>query len=250
MITFLSLGKYGRFGNQLFQIASTIGIATKNNHGFIFPYWKNYDHLERFGSDENIDIQSYFFNPLPNGVEGRMFLDRFIQWGYHDVKIHPDQNVSLSGHMQSEKYFLHCENLIKHFFTLKHELPQNDYCAIHIRLGDYDDNYHPIQKMDYYDMAMSYLPANTKYLVFSDDIKKAKTLFGNNVDYSEPKHYMEDFALMKSCKNFIIANSTYSWWAAWLSNSEDKKVFAPSKWFGPVANLNASDIYCANWTKI
>ena len=247
MITFLSLGRYGRLGNQFFQIASTIGIATKNNQRFGFPYWKNYDHAERFGSNEDIDIQKYFLNPLPTDIEGIRFEDCFIHWGYHDVRV--NTNVNLSGHMQSEKYFLHCPGLIKHYFTLKTELPKNDYCAIHIRLGDYDDHYHPIQKMDYYEQAMSLFPSGTKFLVFSDDIDKAKMLFGNNADYSENKHYMEDFALMKSCSNFITANSTFSWWAAWLAEGENK-ITMPRKWFGPVANLSSEDLICENWIVI
>ena len=78
MITFNELGRYGRFGNQMFQIASTIGLATKHGYEFGFPYWMNYDHRLRFGSKENIDIQFLFKHPLP--LAGETDCDRFIQW--------------------------------------------------------------------------------------------------------------------------------------------------------------------------
>src|ERR1044072_7384933 len=105
IVTYNQLGRYGRFANQLYQIAGTIGIARKNGFDFAFPEWKNYDHAERFHSQEDIDLQKYFVNPLPV-YNGPQLPDRFVDWGYHEIKL--TQSCSLSGHMQSIRYFEHC----------------------------------------------------------------------------------------------------------------------------------------------
>lgn len=263
-LTFNQLGRYGRLGNQMFQIASTIGIARKNGWNYAFPEWKNYDHLERFGTTEDINVQKYFANHLPVYC-GPKIEDKFVHWGYWPITLNGSYNISLVGHMQSEKYFLHCQDEIRHYFKMVDEYPNNDYCAIHVRLGDYDDSYHPRQKMDYYEAAMRRMPEGTTFRIFSDEINKAREMFpvsfngipiqftvGEGSTHEEWKqgNTMDEFKAMKACKHFIIGNSTYSWWAAWLSNQRGKKVIAPSKWFGAIAKLDARDIYCKNWEVI
>ena len=241
-ITFNDLGKYGRIGNQMFQIAGTIGVAVKNGYEFGFPHWMNYDHAHRFKFSEDIDIQKWFKNPLP--VSEPKHPDYNIKWGYHDVSI-PD-NVSLKGHFQSEKYFLHCQDLIRHYFEFKQK--DEDRCntiAIHIRFGDYGGDYHPICSAEYYERALAYFPLDYKVLVFSDEPEKAKNVFPSSYEFIEGNHSIHDLMLMTTCDNHIIANSTYSWWGAWLANS--KQVIAPRKWFGPACKAVADDIYCKEW---
>jgi hypothetical protein len=234
VVTFSNLGKYGRFGNTLFQIASTIGIAKRYGYEYGFPNWVIWDAYDRFQTTENINAFEYFVNPLPKCTQS--YPEHFVHWGYHEGQ--PD-NVDLVGHMQSEKYFSHCADEIKRLFTMKDEYPKNDYTAIHIRKGDYGDDYHPICRMDYYEKAMKVLPG--PYLVFSD----------GEVDEFDCEVYNSDtydaFKMMKSCKNHIIANSTYSWWAAWLAGGE---VVAPSKWFGSATDLETKDIYPEKWIVI
>src|SRR6185437_14949221 len=139
LITFSALGKYGRFGNMLFQIAGTVGLAIKNGYAYAFPPVINHDHKDRFGSTEDINLQKYFVHKLPQ--TSLQLPDFPIQWGYHPHLKVPD-NVSISGHLQSEKYFNHCRGLIWQIFTMVDEPEQNDSIAIHWRLGDYDDLYH------------------------------------------------------------------------------------------------------------
>lgn len=245
MITFAQLGRYGRLGNGMFQIASTIGIARRLGYQFAFPYWKNYDHKDRFGSAEDIDVQRHFLNPLPITDDPGKFPDYPIQWGYHGGYI-PD-NISLSGHMQSERYFKHCEQDIRHYFRFRKEFIQSDHCAIHVRLGDYDDAYHPRLGWEYYGKAMAEFPPDTKFLLFSDDVCTAKKIFPPHVSICTITDYIHDFKAMKSCKNFICGNSTYSWWASYLGEHPEKKVVMPSNWFGPAWGSNyknmAADIY-------
>lgn len=251
MITFAQLGKYGRLGNGMFQIASTIGIARRFGYQFAFPEWKNHDHKTRFGSEEDIDIQKYFLNPLPVTDDPGKFPDHSMQWGYRGGYI-PD-NVSLSGHMQSERYFKHCEQDIRHYFRMRAEFSQNDYCAIHVRLGDYDDNYHPRLGMEYYGKAMEQFPEDTRFLIFSDDRDAAREMFKKGFVFAG-ENYMQDFKMMRSCKSFIIGNSTFSWWPAWLGEHPEKKVIAPSNWFGPswgsCYKEMSKDIYAENWIVI
>lgn len=253
MITFLELGKLGRFGNSMFQLASTIGLATKHGYSFAFPYWENHDHKTRFGSNEDCDLQKYFVHPLPLIPEDYKPMQIVIQWGYHTNPI-PDW-VSLWGHMQSEKYFKHCAPLIRYYFEMKDPYPQNDWIAIHVRLGDYDDQYHPRMTLDYFKRAMALFPTGSKFLVFSDDVASASEMFKGVADvWIRPNaDYIDDFKFMQSCRHFITANSTYSWWAAWLGKAEDKKVIAPINWFGPSwPNYRemSKDIYPIDWIVI
>jgi hypothetical protein len=245
IVTFNMLGRYGRFCNGMFQIAGTIGIARKNRFDFAFPYWKNYWHAEAFGSTEDIDVQKYFVNPLPL-YEGPELPDRFVHWGYHEIDL--TQSVSLSGHLQSPKYFEHCLDEIKWYFRMADECP-NDYVAVHVRLGDYDNAYHPRLDPSYYKPAMDIFNGE-KFLIFSDDLDKAREMFGDGVEYSQG-NYIEDFRRMKTCRHFIIGNSSYSAMAALLGEARDKKVVAPDPWFGPsYTNITGKDIYADDWTVI
>lgn len=250
MITFNKLGRYGRFANQLYQIAGVIGIATRSEQPFAFPKWINYDHKESFGSKEDCDLFNHLVNPLPEVPEGLQFEERFIQWGYHDVFI-PTGNYSLEGHLQSPRYFNHCIDKVREQLRFKDEPADNDYCAIHWRAGDYIDDpnaYHPRQPKEYYYNAVKQMPEATKFLVFSDDTDKAKEMFaGIDAEYSVGNDYITDYKLMKSCKHFIIANSSYSAFAATISNQPGKIVIAPKKWFGQIAGITGDDIYEQNW---
>lgn len=255
MIVFRNLGKLGRFGNQLFQIASTIGIAKRHNYDFAFPEWKNYDHLERFGSSEDIDVQKYFVNPLPTANDLERFPERWVNWGYHPGP-YPD-NISLNGHMQSDKYFSHCMNVVQHYFRMKDEPEQNDYCAIHYRAGDYIDDknaYHPRCSKEYYEKAMGIMSDNgmkpVKWAVFTDDYYAWRKMFpdldcfemGNDM-IATGSSYIQDFRFMKRCHSFITANSTFSLMAAILGEHPDKKIICPRNWFGLVAGITFDGMY-------
>lgn len=245
MVTFNALGRYGRLCNQMYQIASTIGIARRNNADFAFPEWTNHDH-QRFSPHEPINVQDYFINSLPR-YSGPSLPDYFVHWGYRDVVL--TESVSLSGHMQSERYFTHCVDEVRYYFRMKNEPPLNNYCAIHVRRADYDDKYHPRVPVSYYREAMNHVAG--PYLVFSDDAPACKEMFGGDVEYSEGRDYLEDFKLLKTCARFIIGNSSYSAMAAVLSDAPDKQVVAPRPWFGAgYAEIDGEDIYGSDWRVI
>lgn len=251
-----SIGNYGRFCNMLFQVAGVIGVARKNGLQPVFRPLVNLDHKERFGSNDDIDVWKYFKNPLPAIPSGLQWRDRPVEWGYQDVRLSPG-NWNLSGHFQSFKYFAHCFDEVKYYMRMKDEPGLQDFCAIHVRLGDYDGAYHPRLDMRYYAEAMARFPKGTKFRLFSDDTDKALEMFTTyfnhcNIGYSFAKsNYIEDFKLMKSCRHFIIGNSSYSAMAAILGEAKDKRVIAPSPWFGPkYTNITGRDIYCDGWTVI
>jgi hypothetical protein len=234
MITFLDLGNYGRFGNQLWQIASTIGIATKNNHEYAFPAWQ---------------YQSFFKNKLPElYVYNINNVYKEQQFHYEDINLGIG-DWNLQGYFQSYKYFNHCEDLIKkHFFFPKLSLKG---VAIHVRRGDYLDRsgYHSVQGMEYYEEAFKHF-GKEKFTVFSDDIQWCKENFkGNRFDFFEQNgNDFLDFSYMSGFDKFIIANSSYSWWAAYLG--EGKEVIAPKKWFGPSGPQDFEDVYLPTWIKL
>lgn len=248
--TQLSIGNYGRFANMLFQVAGVIGVARKNGLQPVFRPLVNLDHKERFGSNEDIDLDKYFVNPLPHIPAGVTFKDRPVDWGYNDVRL-PAGNWNLSGHFQSFKYFEHCFDEVKYYMRMKGEYKQNDEIGLHIRLGDYDGSYHPRLDKSYYQPALEQFPSYMKVIVFSDDMVEAKKIFKSNRFEFYESDYIDTFKKMKSCRHFIIGNSSYSAMAAILGGAKDKRVMAPSPWFGPkYTNITGKDIYCADWTVI
>jgi TFIIF-interacting CTD phosphatase-like protein len=98
---------------------------------------------------------------------------------------------------------------------------------------------------------MKYFESNAHFVIFSDDIQYCKNNFSNikNVSFIEDKDYIE-LLLMSKMDGAIIANSTFSWWGAWLNSNPNKIVIAPKKWFGDRCDLNESDIIPSNWIRL
>lgn len=252
MVTSLSIGTggLGRFGNQLFTIAGTIGIAIKNGQQFGFPNWKNYDNA-LFGDDVT-DFEQIFVNPLPRIPDGRQWQHIPYFWGYKEINL-SNGDWNIHAHLQSPKFFEHCIDTVRHYFTLNNEPEQQDYCAIHFRAGDYIDDpnaYHPRQSTEYYLEAIQRMPKGTKYIVLSDDLEAAKQRLNGLDALYLSGNYIDDFRLMKKCKHFIIANSSFSAMAALLADHPGKIVVAPKRWFGPHVDLETKDIYHQNWIVI
>jgi hypothetical protein len=181
------------------------------------------------------------------------------------------KNVSITGFFQSEKYFIHYKKIVLKLFSfpkIKNKLHQKylnliknkNSVAIHIRRGDYLNDrkvryIHGILGEDYYKKSISYIKKKVKnpiFFIFSDDIELVKKTFSffNNKKYifTDTKSSINDLYLMSNCKHFIIANSTFSWWGAWLSKNKYKIVCAPKRWLR--ARVSAPDIMPESWKKI
>jgi hypothetical protein len=251
----------GGLGNMMFQIATAHSISIRDNKKMICDT-----------KDMLIPHKSYTFY-LENIFKKISFSDTLMnqslvgEGGFHYSPIPKiDGNVKLVGYFQSEKYFMNYKTEILKLFeindTTKNYLLEKygviinqDTCSIHIRRGDYLGlpTHHPTQSIDYYKNAIQIVGEKKHFLVFSDDIEWCKENFNflnNKTFISDNKDY-EDLYLMSLCKNNIIANSTFSWWGAWLNKNENKKVIIPSKWFGVYnSHLNTNDLYCDKWIKL
>ena len=183
----------------------------------------------------------------------------------------PD-NVYLSGYFQSEKYFINIADIIRNEFKIKTEMDsenrniaemiQNSQSvSIHIRRGDYITNPKAIQThgvcgLDYYNRCTEQISLKIKsprFFVFSDDIdwSRKNIKLPNDaiyVDHNGPNEAYKDLQLMGFCKYHITANSTFSWWGAWLAAYKDKVVFVPKKWFAK--NMNTEGMIPDNWIKV
>ena len=171
-------------------------------------------------------------------------------------------NYYLDGYWQSEKYFKESSDVIREDFQpskevisklIKTPFIDTNTISLHIRRTDYvtSNGYHPVQSIEYYKNAIDVIGEYDNIFVFSDDLKwcKDNLKFKNMIfmcDFTD----IEDLHLMSLCNHNIIANSSFSWWGAWLNNNIDKKVIAPINWFGDETNINTIDIIPDNWIKI
>ncbi|MDT5063366.1 MAG: hypothetical protein QOH63_3825 [Acidobacteriota bacterium] len=256
MIAFTKLGAYGRLGNQLFQIASTIGIAIKNETGYLFPKW---------------EASRYYKNPIAQvEIEELLKLDLKLynaieHFHYKSVSLDKQYDWDIVGYLQSEKYFQHCGNIVRKHFSLRdecamylqskyRELLQSECCSISVRRGDYLGlkESHPVLTMDYYKRAITQFPEDTNFLVFSDGIAWCKQSFNEKrfffIEESDPVLALH---LISLCRNNIIANSSFSWWGAWLNEHKNKKIIAPSIWFGEgLRHLDTRDLIPEGWIRM
>lgn len=255
MLTALSINKggLGRMGNQMFTIAGVIGIAVRSGQLYGFPEWLTKDN-EIFGQQVD-NINDHLLNPLPGIPEGMTFDDWGYFWGYRDIVV-PYGNYTIDAHMQCFKFFEHCLPLIQETFRFKDEPEQNDYVAIHFRAGDYIDDataQHPRCSTEYYLQAIALFPPDTKFMLFSDDLSAIDKLRHNGdlfvrIEPIAGGNYISDFKLMKRCKSFICANSSFSFMAALLGEHPDKKIIMPKIWFGSSMppEFETKDIYPEN----
>lgn len=228
-VSFTKLGQYGRFGNALFQIAATIGYAKKHNETFSFPRWPYQNNIKLgklgcFTDIKNIKTKSKYEEPC---------------FDYREIPYQED--LDLFGYFQSYKYFSHCDDFIKELLMpVRLDDPDlfRGICAIHVRRTDYlkYPDHHPFPGMDYYKKAMAMIPQAKKFLIFSDDLLWCKNNFKDLrcIIPTEMADSITDFKMMTACQYHIIANSSFSWWSAYLSEPDERVVISPKTWFGPV----------------
>lgn len=183
-------------------------------------------------------------------------------------EIFEKNNVYLDGYWQSEKYFWEVRNSIidsihfpvsmGRYSEYQNQIVNSNAVSIHVRRGDYlwnQDMYVDLSATDYYERAIKYIcdrVATPRFFVFSDDIDWCKRRF-EGVDvpmsYIDNTSYApyDDLQLMSLCQHNIIANSSFSWWGAWLNENKDKIVVAPEYWSNVFQNI---DVVGRGWIKI
>lgn len=240
----------GRLGNQMFQVAATLGYAKKNGLHWGFPS----------DTKEVPNLRKFFPNiPVLDGhFRGYNVADP-IQFNYRPIPL-LNQDTTLVGFFQSEKWFEGANDDVRNLFKL--DITPNESISLHIRRGDYVQHANSFPPVDlvYIRQAVDFFREVSfdNFMVFSDDIDWCRrvlpdSLLDQKFIFSEGKNELEDLSLMASCKHNIIANSTFSWWAAWLNNNPEKIVVSPSylNWFGPgFSGSPPVDLIPSSWHQI
>ncbi len=186
------------------------------------------------------------------------------------VKIPEVENIYMEGYFQSEKYFKHIRPALLNDFifpcldnkneALKQQMLQENSVSIHVRRGDYLSlpcalEYHGILSIDYYTRAIQLLNNTVSdqltYYIFSDDTDAAKEYFAFLPNYhivngNKGTASWKDIALMNVCKHHITANSSFSWWGAWLAQREGVNI-SPANWFSSHVPFNIHDFVPDSW---
>lgn len=256
----------GRLGNQMFQVAAALGYAKKHRCAWGFPS----------DTRETPRLREFFPGiPVLNGHFKRYVKTDPKDFNYEELPQF-NQDTTLVGFFQSIKYFEHCQDEVKRVFKL--DIKPVDAVSIHVRRTDYVQyaNSFPPVTIEYITQAMQYFLDNInpyqKFVVFSDDIQWCKeniklwtTLAGTSdaktlihamdrmIEFSEGRNEFEDLSLMASCSHHIIANSTFSWWGAYLGHNPDRIIVSPhhENWFGPgFSGQPPKDIIPEGWHQI
>ena len=195
-----------------------------------------------------------------------------IKKGFDDRLTKASGNIYLDGYWQSECYFKGIRDIILREFTFKNapdplnsamlaSISQGNAVCVHVRRGDYlsttNQGIHGLCDLDYYRRATEYIRSqvsNPSFFVFSDDPQWVETNFPGVKQLTAVTHNvgckdLEDLRLMMNCRHFIIANSSFSWWAAWLAQSSDKIVVAPKRWHVS-AKLSDKDLIPERWIRL
>ena len=256
------LGNSGHLGNQMFQYAFVKSLAKRYNTKFCIPpkevFGKLYYQRLFSNIDEAFDLNCHRETSAYTDVIEKVF-------HYDDELVNSlsSGDYNLVGFFQSEKYFKNIsDELRNNDFKFNHDIIEDcepivseykDSISLHIRRNDYLTNSnHPVQPIEYYISALSKMPKELPVLIFSDDpewCKEQETFDDDRFLISETGNPYFDLYIMTKCKYHIIANSSYSWWGAWLSNSND--VIAPSKWFSEDnSDKDTKDLYVEGWRVI
>ena len=277
MIGFDHIGTMGRLGNQMFQYAALKGIAAHRGYEYTITPENPRIQIDNYGLIEAFELSDNKKIGWLN-TQYDIIAEKHFHFDEDLFNTFPDGS-GLYGFFQSEKYFKHIEDEIREDFTFKKEWLEpcegfrkdlgDEVIFLHVRRGDPNladkrgfkwaytqcSSQHPPQPLEYYEKALKEFDDDMPVVVFSDSIDWVK-----EQDLFKPDRFMIseqtdkfsdgalvpyiDLCLMTLCDHAIIANSSMSWWGAWLIQNEYKKVVAPKMWFGPAyADKDTKDLY-------
>jgi len=278
-ISYNRLGSNGRLGNQMFQYAGLRGIAANRGYDWVIPRPDSY-------GDSNYGLFDCFeMGSVEEKNFGQLNVQSIATGQFHFSQKFFDgcpDNINLHDYFTTEKYFANIKDVIRKDFTFKKDILEpckevvgelKNPIFMHLRRGDYAVNpsAHPICPLSYYEEALKLFKEDSPVLVFSDDIdwcseqeffkddrfmlseykelypQTADTLFGKQNTLIP--YY--DLCMMSLCTGGIIANSTMSWWGAWLMENPTQPIVAPNPWFGTQYNdYNMNDLLPNEWTVV
>ncbi len=277
----------GGLGNQLFQYAYCRNVANYYGESFAldtstFESYKLHNlHLNSLNIKERYATQNEVAMALNKRLSiidyikpyyRRSYIkERTLNFDANMLKVPP--NAYLDGYWQSEKYFKPIEHIIRREFMVKSNpdrdnlkmmakiLKSKSSVCIHVRRGDYVSNQltnqvHGTCSLEYYQEAVDYIGkkiSEPHFYIFSDDPSWTKA----NLKFKYPTTFVthnakaghEDLRLMGLCQHFIIANSTFSWWGAWLSSNRSKIVVAPNQWY-KTTDRPTDDLLPNSWVRL
>lgn len=277
----------GGLGNQMFQYAIGRSLAYANKSelkldlsGYktytLHKYsLKNFSIIEDFGDKKDFETRfptflwKIFFSPPDSNYK---YIKEKKEFYYDPMILDLKGNIYLDGYWQTDKFFKDISDLIRNDFTVRTEpdeknralLDKIEDCnsvALHIRRGDYVTNsiahsYHGTCDLGYYTECIDIIAQridSPHFFLFSDDPKWVKSNLPMKfpsavIAHNGAEKNYEDMRLMSGCKHFIIANSSFSWWGAWLSRNPNKSVLAPKRWFK--ANIDTMDLLPKEWERV
>ena len=276
----------GGLGNQMFQYAAALYFAHTNSIKYLLTDNSLFLINKKTFTKRNFELDIFNLN-IHSLCNFNTYLLRVFYFFLKKIKvlnIVNDTNFFLNSnsliyllddYFQHESFFNSNTQLINDAFSFEHIIKNLDKInlinytkiintnaiSIHIRRGDYlyldNMNYHGVCNIEYYKKAVNFIEkksTNITYFIFSDDIEWVKNNFTfintNNINYIDNNintSYIDMF-LMSKCKHNIIANSTFSWWSAWLNTNINKIIIAPSNWF--VTNSTINTIIPSHWVII
>lgn len=251
----------GGLGNQMFQYAFYLGVKKKYGGVWLFDDTKSKNHHNGFELDKIFGLcrPKWFYHYAIRSLR-KLGLRKSVIKEQTDIyynKIQPIKKtlgyVAYEGFWQSEKYFLDVEKEVKKAFLFdpskynyaskilseKIAAREHNYISLHVRRGDY---MYELQRhvcdIGYYNRAIDYMREhiiNPYFIIFSDDIQWCRSQFKDSneilyVDWNQNTDSWQDMSLMSKCSHHIIANSSFSWWGAWLGENNDKIVICPKHW--------------------
>lgn len=237
----LYVALFGGLGNTLFQIAAGYALAKKHDYALYFLKPTNNPHQSC-----NYDC---FYGGLVYKTPPRAAVKiKETKTQQYDELCLPPGPVILEGYWQCPKYFNNYQaDITRKFYGSDKPKTTPNTIGIHVRRGDYlkYSHIHPVMNMKYYKRALEALGVTGNFIIFSDDLDWCRSHF----KFLESPTFFEGNEVeclfkMAGCEYLIIANSSFSWWGAYLSNA--KKIIAPREWINGVT----SDIYCPDWSII
>jgi hypothetical protein len=259
----------GGLGNQMFQIAAAHALALRNGDESKFDLGQCYTPAQGnkaskyrtniFKKISDVGISVNYMNKLMYDDLDKIYKE--VGFSYNEIPYTKD--MFLIGYFQSEKYFLDFKGEIIDLFEIPNKELVNGFLepllaigkpitSVHIRRGDYlkHPDFHPVCSIEYYKKAMNEVGDST-FIFQSDDMLWVTENFkGANIIYSPFNDEISDLTLMTMVHNNIIANSSFSWWGAYLNQNKEKKVIAPSQWFGPMGPKDTQDLIPKDWVVI
>lgn len=271
----------GGLGNQMFQYAAACSLSHKLRTELMLDITWFYQNFHTDTTPRKYELDCFLLDDkvrkINSQIKKKIVTSLYRHYEEPSFNYDPEfqkisNNTYLVGYFQSEEYFIQSVNSVVESFSWKNKLSyENELLynnikqdpsstSLHIRRGDYIKNiatakHHGVINYEYYERAVKLISRQINkpsLYIFSDDpdwcIK--------NIQFSNPTVFVshningsDDMKLMAACRNNIIANSSFSWWGAWLNKNPDKIVLTPKNWFAD-GSINTSNIIPKKWQKI